>query len=194
MRATPRVVEAGLRSFICAYDGYVEEPISLGQLVAVREGGVTVLGVVADAASGPEDPSRPLQPRGGAAQSGADVMAGNPEIRLLLRTRLTVVSCGYASGERVFALLPPSPPPLLARVECAAFGETAALAAGGAFLAPLVASPLCDDAVIIASIRSAAPAFAPDAHAFHIAAGKELARLLRAEPARLSTILRGVPQ
>ena len=69
-----RVVEAGLRSYICAYEGYIERPFPLGQLVAVREGPGTVLGVVADTASGPEDASRPLQPRGRPAQSGSDVM------------------------------------------------------------------------------------------------------------------------
>jgi hypothetical protein len=186
------VVEAGLRAFTCAYDGYVEEPLPLGCLVAVREGAVTVLGVVADLASGPDDPSRPLQPRGEPGQAAAEVMAANPEIRLLLRTRMTVVSCGYLEGEAARPLLPPVPPPLLATVERATPAETVALAAEGRFLPALVAAPQSDDAVIGAAIRAAAAAFGPQAGAFTVAAGKELARLLRAEPARLATILRGV--
>jgi hypothetical protein len=191
MTPYPRVVEAGLRSFTCAYDRYVESPLRLGQFVAVREGPVTVLGVVADAASGPEDPARPLQPAGG-THSAAQVFADNPHILPLLRTRVSVVSCGHASGEAVLPLLPPSPPPLLALVQDAVREEVSPLAADGAFLSLLVASPLADDQVIAAAIRFAARAFDLAAHEFTVAAGKELARLLRAEPARLATVLRSV--
>jgi hypothetical protein len=186
------VVEAGLRSFACAYDHYVEEPFPLGELVVVREGAVTVAGVVADAASGPEDPTRPLQPRGQPGQSAAEVMDANPEIRLLLRTRVAVASCGYIEGEVARAALPPLPPPLLARVEPATDAEALRLAANGAFLALLLASPLCDDAVIAAATRRAARCFGPGAREFAVEAGKELARLLKAEPARLTSILRGI--
>jgi hypothetical protein len=192
MNSAPRVVEAGLRSFVCAYERYQEVPFRLGGMVAVREGTATVLGVVADAVSGPEDPARPLQVRGGPGETAAEVLAGEPGITLLLRTRVTVVSCGHIEGDLARAALPPNPPPLLALVEKATLDETIRLAREGAFLALLVASPLCDDAVIAAAIRSAAAAFAEDAGAFRIAAGKELARLLRAEPARLTSILREV--
>ena len=188
----PRVIEAGLRSFICAYETYVEDPLSLGQMVIVREGPAAVLGVVADASSGPDDPTRPLQARGGPGESAAEVMAANPEVRLLLRTHLTVVCCGHAAGELFRPALPPTPPPLLAIVEPAGRGETAAFAADGSFLAMLVASPLCDDSVLAAAIRGAARAFDLSGHEFTVTAGKELARLLRAEPARLASILRGV--
>jgi len=190
---TPRVIEAGLRSFVCAYEHYAEEPFHLGDMVAVREGAVVVLGVIADAQSGPEDPTRPLQSRGGPGQTAADVMAANPEIRLLLRTRVTVVSCGYFQSETPRAALPPTPPPLLARVEAATVDETIRLADDGAFLALLAsAPPPCDDAVIAASIRGAARAFGGGSHDFTVRAGKELARLLKAEPSRLTSILRGV--
>ena len=56
----------------------------------------------------------------------------------------------------------------------------------------LVASPACDDSVIAAAIRLAATAFGPGSYAFTVRAGKELARLLKAEPARLTSIIRGV--
>lgn len=194
MNETPRVVEAGLRVFQCAYERYVEEPFALGKMVAVREGPWAILGVVADAVSGPEDPTRPLQVRGAPGQTAADVMAENPEIRLLLRTRVTVVSCGHFEGEVARALLPPTPPPLLARVEPATPEETVRIAADGAFIALLVGSPECDDPVIAAAIRAAARAFGPDAHEFTVRAGKELARLLKAEPSRLTSIIRGVAQ
>jgi len=186
------VIEAGLRGFVCAYERYVEDPFRLGQFVAVREGPCVVLGVVTDSASGPEDPSRPLQPRGAPGQSAADVMADNPEIRLLLRTRVSVVSCGHIEGETVRPTLPPIPPPLLARVEPANDSEKVRLASDAAFLALLVGAPGCDDAAIAAAVRSAANAFGDSAHAFTVRAGKELARLLRAEPARLTSIMRGI--
>lgn len=194
MSGNPRVVESTLRGFVCAYPAYAEQPFALGQLVAVREGPFALFGVTADVASGPEDPSRPLQARGDAGQSAADVMSSNPEIRMLLRTRVTVVTCGYIDGEAPRPHLPPSPAPLLALAEVASEAETAGLTSDGAFLAPLIASPLCDDAVIAATLRLAARSFGPGGRDFTVRAGKELARLLKAEPARLTSILRGVTE
>ncbi len=191
MKDLPRVIEAGLRAFTCAYDRYVDEPLRLGQIVAVREGPGTVFGVIADVVSGPEDPTRPLQP-GGGSQTAAELFAGNPHILPLLKTRLSVVTCGHTDREATLPLLPPSPPPLLALVDEATRDEVARLASDGAFLALLVAAPTADDQVIAAAIRSAAAAFDLAAHEFTVTAGKELARLLRAEPARLATILRSV--
>jgi hypothetical protein len=191
---TARVVESALRGFQCSYDRYVEEPFRLGQMVAVREGQCVILGVVADCESGPEDATRPLQPRGAPGQTAAQVMSENPEIRLLLRTRVTVVNCGYIEGETPRAILPPMPPPLLARVETATGGEVVRVAGDGAFLALLLAAPGVDDSVIAAAIRGAAAGFGAGAYDFTVRAGKELARLLKADPARLTSILRGVSQ
>lgn len=192
MNETPRVVEAGFREFQCAYEQYLEEPFRLGELVAVREGAYVAFGVVADIQSGAEDPARPLQSQGDPGQTAAEVMAENPHIRSLLRTRVTVVCCGHIEGETSRAALPPTPPPLLALVERASAAETLRTTGDGAFLALLVDSPSCDDAVIAAAIRSAAPSFAAGSYEFTVRAGKELARLLKAEPSRLASILRGV--
>lgn len=192
MTGAARVVEASLRHFACAYERYEEAPFRLGEIVAVREGTSTVLGVVADASSGPEDPSRPLQAGGEPGQTAAAVMEDEPGLRLLLRTRVTVVCCGHIEGEVLRVALPPNPPPLLGLVEPATAAETVRAAEGGAFLTLLAASPLCDDSVIAAAIRCAGRAFDGRADEFVVAAGKELARLLRADPSRLTSILREV--
>ena len=193
MAEQARVVEASLRSFVCAYGGYVEEPFQLGQMVAVREGAWPVLGVVADVSSGPEDPTRPLQPPVAAgSRSAAELLAGEPHVRLLLRTRVTVVSCAWIEGDLCHAGPSPVPPPLLALVDEATAPETVGATLSGAFLAPLVASSQCDDAVIAAALRLTSEAHGPVARAFVVDAGKELARLLKADPARLGSILRGV--
>jgi len=187
------VIEAGLRQFTCAYAGYVEEPHALGRVVAVREGPVVTLGIVSDSASGPEDPSRPLQPRGLAGESATQVMAANPGIRMLLRTHVSVVTCGYLEGELPRPLLPPVPAPLLAEVDTATDAEVLRITEGGGFLALLLAAPACDDAVIAAAIRWAGLARDPSGRRpFTVEAGKELARLLKAEPARLTSIIRSV--
>ena len=188
-----RVIEASLRSFECAYERYEESPFPLGSLLAVREGGMAVFGVVADVQSGPDDPSRPLTPPAGVAGlSGSDVMTQRPHIRPLLRTRVSVVCCGYREGETIWPRLAPAPPPLLSLVQEATADEAVRLMSDGAFLAALVAAPACDDAVLAATIRRASQAFEMDAREFTIRAGKELARLLKAEPARLTSIIRGV--
>ena len=188
-----RVVEASLRRFQCAYDGYVEQPFALGTLLAVREGAAPVFGVVAEVESGPDDPTRPLAPPPDAGELTAEaLLSERPHIRPLLRTRVTVVTCGFAEGEVIWPRLPPSPPPLLAVTTEASAGETVRLVSDGGFLAALVASSECDDAVIAAAIRRASIAFEMESRDFKIRAGKELARLLKAEPARLTSIIRGV--
>lgn len=188
-----RVVEASLRKFQCAYDGYVEAPFPLGSWIAVREGGAHVYGVVAEVESGPDDPTRPLSPPADSGELTAEaLLIERPHIRPLLRTRVTVVTCGFAEGEVIWPRLPPAPPPLLAMANEASADETVRLVSDGAFLAALVASAECDDAVIAAAIRRASIAFELDSREFKIRAGKELARLLKAEPARLASIIRGV--
>ncbi|MFQ5380026.1 MAG: hypothetical protein ACE5EF_00175 [Dehalococcoidia bacterium] len=66
----PRVGEAGLGQLLAAYDGYCEEPYRLGEFVTVREGLFPVVGVVVSSQSGPEDPTRGLQPRGAPGPDG----------------------------------------------------------------------------------------------------------------------------
>ena len=188
-----RVIDASLRTFECAYEGYVEAPFALGSLLAVREGATGVFGVVANVKSGPDDPSRALTPPAGVAGLAArEVLEQRPHIRPLLRTRVSVVCCGYQEGETIWPRLAPTPPPLLALVSEASADEAVRLASDGAFLATLVAAPECDDAVIAAVIRRASQAFEMEAREFTVRAGKELARLLKAEPARLMSIMRGV--
>jgi hypothetical protein len=188
------VIEASLRCFRCAYPRYVEEPVSMGEMVAVREGRCTILGAVASIESGPEDPTRPMQPRGEAGLTAAQVMEANPEIRPLLRTRVHVVICGHAENGRFLAAPPPVPPPLLGEVHRASGEELERAAAGAVFLPLLLGAPDCDDAVAGAVIRAMLGTI-PDAaarHAYAVTAGKELARLLRADPSRMATIVRSM--
>jgi len=181
-----------VRAFECAYARYTSEPFALGQMLVVREGRYLTFGVVTGSESGPDDPSRPLVPRGDPGQSAADVMAGNPEIELLLRTTLTVAICGHVDREVSRPVLPPMPPPLLAEVHAATDEEKVRIADEGRFLVPLLANPAADDAVVAAAIREVARAAGPAGRPFLVAAGKELARLLKAEPSRLTSILRAV--
>ena len=192
MSETCRVVRASVRAFDCAYARYTSEPFALGQMLAVREGRYDTFGVVTGSESGPDDPSRPLVPRGGPGQSAAAVMADNPEIALLLRTTLSVAVCGHVDREVARPALPPLPPPLLAEVRAAGDEEKVRIAGEGRFLVPLLANPAADDAVVAAAIRDVARAAGADGRPFLVAAGKELARLLKAEPSRLTSILRAV--
>jgi len=188
----PRVVEASLGRLLAAYDGYCEEPYALGEFVTVREGRFPVIGVVVSSQSRPEDPSRTLQPRGQPGQSGAEIMEDNPEIRLLLETQLGVVTCGYYRATGPVAGLPPVPAPLLGAVERASPVELTDFLGDCAFLERLVAEPEAPDAAITEAVRSGFAALGTRGAEFRVAAGRELARLLRADPARLGTILRGV--
>ena len=181
-----------MRAFDCAYARYTSEPFALGQMLVVREGRYLTFGIVTGSESGPDDPSRPLVPRGEPGQSAAAVMAGNPEIELLLRTTLTVAICGHIDREVARPILPPRPPPLLAEVHAADDEEKIRVADDGRFLVPLLANSAADDAVLAAALRDAGRAAGPGKRPFLVAAGKELARLLKAEPSRLTSILRAV--
>ena len=192
MNETCRVVAASVRAFDCAYARYTSEPPAPPPMLAVREGRYLTFGVVTGSESGPDDPSRPLVPRGDPGQSAAAVMAGNPEIELLLRTTLEVAICGHIDREVARPVLPPMPPPLLAEVHAASDEEKVRIADEGRFLVPLLANPAADDAVVAAAIREVARAAGPEGRPFLVAAGKELARLLKAEPSRLTSILRAV--
>ncbi len=191
-RETCRIVRASVRAFDCAYTRYTSEPFALGQMLAVREGPHVTFGIVTDSESGPDDPSRPLTPRGQPGQTANDVLTSNPEIEYLLRTTLSAAICGHIEREVAHPLHPPTPPPLLAEVHAASESENVRIAAEGRFLVPLLANPAVDDAVVTAAIRGVAHAAGAGERDFLIAAGKELARLLKAEPARLTSILRAV--
>ena len=192
MSESCRVVRADVRAFDCAYVRYSSEPFALGQMLVVREGRYLTFGIVTGSESGPDDPSRPLVPRGEPGQSAAAVMSGNPEIELLLRTTLEVAICGHIDREVARPVLPPLPPPLLAEVQAASDEERVRVADDGRFLVPLLANPAADDAVVAAALRDVARAAGPGERPFLVAAGKELARLLKAEPSRLTSILRAV--
>jgi len=190
--AAPRVIESKLRGFSCAYSDYVDDPYQLGEFVVVREGRFPVIGVVSAVESGPEDPSRPLLPRGAPGVSAAEVLTINAGMRELLRTEVGVVACGYFAGDRARPGLPPLPTPLLAEVELAASSEIGAFASDCAFLERLIFDSGSNDSTVTAALRRVALALKPGENDFLVGAGKELARLLRADPARLATILRGV--
>jgi hypothetical protein len=191
--STLRVIEANLRTFRCAYARYEDSPVEHGALVAVREGMSTVFGVVSNIESGPQDPTRPLATRDQPGESADQILADNPELRPLLRTCVDIAICGHVRGEACVPSLPPAPPPLFARVEPASDDEIVRLAEGGRFLPLLVHAAGCDDATIAATCRAVMQAMAEtERRGFAVVAGKELARILRAEPARLTTIIRSM--
>ena len=170
MSETCRVVSANVRAFECALRPLHERALRPrpDARPCARDATLT-FGVVTGSESGPDDPSRPLVPRGDPGQSAAAVMAGNPEIEMLLRTTLTVAVCGHFDREVARPSLPPLPPPLLAEVHAATEEEKVRVADDGRFLVPLLASPAADDAVVAAAIRDVARAAGPGGRPFLVA-------------------------
>jgi hypothetical protein len=115
----------------------------------------------------------------------------NPHLRHLLRTTFEAVVVGHGHGPALYHYLPPSTAPIFAPVRLCPQEEVARFSDSLDFLKLLFSAAANSDEVAAACLRLASAAH-PDRHAFLVAAGKELARLLANEPHRLTAILRRI--
>lgn len=167
-----------------------------GGFVKVTSAERTVYGVVYAIHTGSLEPGgRPVL-RGRDGMRDGAIFDQNPDLEQLLRTEFSALIVGFEEHDdprRVIRFyLPPSPPPLhWSVVECDR-DEIARLTARlDYFRTILSASYAPIDALLAANVRLAGAA-RPDESAFRIAAGRELATLLKHDYPRLSAILRAL--
>jgi len=182
-----QVVQADIAGFTAGCPLHQTPP--LGSLLKVADGG-TIFAVVRDARTESVD-GRPPVARLSGETDLESYLEKHPHLRHLLQTTCEAIVVGHQDGAQVRHYLPSAPAPLFAPVRLCSTEETARFSQELDFLKLLLASPTHADEMTAACLRRAAAAHA-DGRAFLVRAGKELARLLGAEPQRLTSILRRV--
>ena len=187
-----QVVQADIAGFSAGWPLLQSPP--LGGLLKVADGG-TIFAVVRDARTESID-GRPPVARLSGETDLESYLEKHPHLRHLLQTTCEAVVVGHQDGAQVQHYLPSAPAPLFAPVRLCSAEETARFSQELDFLKLLLAAPTQADEMTAACLRRAAAAHATagggDSRAFLVRAGKELARLLGAEPQRLTSILRRV--
>jgi hypothetical protein len=182
-----QVVQADIAGFTAGWPLHQTPP--LGSLLKVAEGS-TIFAVVCNARTESID-GRPPVARLSGETDLESYLEKHPHLRHLLQTTCDAVVVGHQDGAQVRHYLPSAPAPLFAPVRVCSAEETARFSQELDFLKLLLASPTHSDEMTAACLRRAAAAHT-DGRAFLVRAGKELARLLGAEPQRLTSILRRV--
>lgn len=167
-----------------------------GAFVKVTEAepapGRTVYGVVYAIHTGSLEPGgRPVL-RGRDGLRDRAIFLANPDLEQLLRTEFAALIVGFDEGGPLRTFLPPNPPPLHWSVVPCDARETARLTERLEYLRTILAAREAPvDALLVANLRLAADA-RPDAGAFKVRAGRELATLLKHDYPRLTAILRAL--
>jgi hypothetical protein len=163
-----------------------------GALVEVTsDDGQTVYGVVAHVETTGIDPGSRAIMRGHGDVRDERIYEENPDLPLVLRTTFRALVVGFADAERLHQFLPARPPRLHYSVFTAA-PETVRNFAGTSLnylQALLNAAEVPVNELLAANLRYTA-ARSRDQGEFLQQAGRELAQLLRADYARLTSILR----
>lgn len=187
------VIESTTTDFVaqaCELDG---APPFGSFVQVIGDDGFTVLGVVAQVETAGIDPlARPIM-RGYGDVRDLRIYQENPDLPQVLRTTFRVLMVGYAEGASLRQLLPPRPARLHYSVRLAPASLVRAFTdAGLGYLDGLLAAAdVPVDELVAANLRLVARERG-DGERFLHAAGRELARLLRADYARLAAILRRI--
>ena len=185
------VIESSTTSFLaqaCQLDGAPP----FGSFVRVTgDDGLTAIGVVGHVETGGiETSARPVMRGYGDVRDGR-IYEENPDLPHVLRTtfRALVVGYGWRGGYR--QVLPPRPPRLHYSVHAASPGEVRAFTDVGLdYLGTLLAAEEAPTVELVAANVRRTGALQSEPEDFARAAGRELARLLRSDYARLASILR----
>ena len=151
-----------------------------------------IYGVVHHATTSPVDTGRRLR---AFWKDEEELKNQQPELdEWMLVTNFRAVIIGYCANGQVSQILPPKPPKLLTRVHPCEPGEIKSVTSRMDFLRTLATfrnAPT--EEVVAACIRQAAGCY-EDKEPFLVAAGKELASLLKDDYDRLQAIMRRVAQ
>jgi hypothetical protein len=188
------VIQASTTEFVA--QGYeLHQPPPFGSLVKTREGEVEIYGVVHQAATTPLDPGRRPIARGRDEEGEDDIYRAHPQLSQLLRTEFASLVVGHRDGDSCRHRLPPRPARIHGFVYLCDPQELRDFGGSLDFIHILASAPLVgrSEELLAAFIRSLSQA-QEDRHSFLVAAGKELALLLRGELPRLNAILRRIQE
>jgi hypothetical protein len=154
----------------------------------VKAGEPPVYGIVMSAETTSIEPGRRPIARGKDEASEEGIYRTSPQLKRLLRTEFSVIAAGYRQEGKLYRRLPPQPVPVHAFVY---FCPPEEFADSFDFLPLLINGnnlPVDAGELTAAALREMSRA-QDDPRAFLVAAGKELAGLLRQDYVRLKTIL-----
>jgi hypothetical protein len=151
---------------------------------------LTIYGVVAHVQTAGIDPGSRAIMRGHGDVRDERIYQENPDLPLVLRTTFRALVVGFGDGARLHQFLPPRPPRLHYSVFiCRPRGVREFTRERDYLQALLNATDVPVDELLAANLRYTA-AEVGDGGEFLQLAGRELAQLLRADYARLTSILR----
>ena len=184
------VVEASTSDFLAQAIELDSAP-PFGAFVEVAsDDALKVYGVVAHVQTSGIDPGSRAIMRGHDDVRDRRIYQENPDLPLVLRTTFRALVVGFADGGRLYQFLPPRPPRLHYSVFTCPPGLVRDLVSNLDYLQALLsATDVPVDELLAANLRYAA-ACQVDSQTFLEHAGRELAQLLRADYARLTSILR----
>lgn len=182
------VVEASAAEFVTQCHRLYEAP-PLGTLVRC---GIDspVYGIVGDVATRSLDSGRRPMAVGENDESEGDIYKRNPQFMRLLSTEFRAVTVAHRENGLLLRYLPPLPPRIHAFVSRCDDDEIRDVSTNLDFLPVLLnASMVSQDDAIAAFLRQAG-ATRPDAEAFLVDAGQELAALLVGQLPRFNALVR----
>jgi hypothetical protein len=185
------IVESSTTEFL-AQACELDSAPPFGAFVEVAtEDGPTIYGVVAHVQTAGIDPGSRAIMRGHGDVRDERIYQENPDLPLVLRTTFRALVVGFAEGVRLYQFLPPRPPRLHYSVSISAPETVRTFPATGLdyLVAMLNAPDVPADELLAANLRYTAAQYL-DSGEFLQLAGRELAQLLRADYARLTSILR----
>ncbi|MBV9329017.1 MAG: hypothetical protein JO352_35370 [Chloroflexi bacterium] len=185
------VVEASTTDFL-AQALELDWAPAFGAFVEVAtEDAQTVYGVVAHVQTAGIDPGSRAIMRGHGDIRDERIYEENPDLPLVLRTTFRALVVGFAEHGAIHQYLPPRPPRLHYSVfTCPPQGVRQFTAHGLDYLQALLTAPEVPvDELLAANLRATAHQHSDSAEFLQLA-GRELAQLLRADYARLTSILR----
>lgn len=162
---------------------------SLGTLV--KAGETPVYGIVYHAETASIEPGRRPIARGKDEASEADIYRTSPQLSRLLQSEFSVLAAGYREEGKLCRYLPPQPVPVHAFVYVCPPDEVKEFAASFDFLPLLLNNNglQVDSGELTAAAVREMSRVQDNPHAFLVAAGKEIATLLRGDYNRLRTVL-----
>lgn len=191
------VIESSTIGFTAGAYQLLEAP-PFGALVRAqtRRPGQVVYGLVYEIRTGSKEPGGRAVVRGrtysGRELYDEEIYHEHPDLAEVLQTEFAALTVGFGDGGQIYQYLPPHPPPVHYSVyECDAEELLHFSSSSDYFRGVLFASHIPSDELLAATIRNAARA-RPDARAYLVQAGRELASLLKDDYDRLSALLRRI--
>ena len=193
------VIESSTTGFTAgAYELLAAPPFGALVRAQARADDTSVYGLVYDIRTGSKEPGGRALVRGrtyeGRELYDAEIYHEHPDLAEVLQTEFSAIIVGFAEGARCYQYLPSQPPPVHYSVyECPGPELAAFTAQSDFFRTVLSASHIPADELLAAVIRAAARARpGDDGRAFLVAAGREVASLLKDDYDRLTAILRRI--